>query len=123
MLESHAIEETSEWRSFSDSDKANRSDPNRVGGPSNPLLNSGGLGTSVAKGNDAQSHAYAPRDSRCAARALAFQRRARAQRLTLRPRRAQLGPHARAWPRPRPVRCAARARERRRKGASCVHSH
>jgi hypothetical protein len=38
-----------------------RSDPNRVGGPSNPLLNSGGLGTSIAKGNDAQSHAYAPR--------------------------------------------------------------
>ena len=64
MLESHAIEETSEWRSFSDSDKANRSDPNRVGGPSNPLLNSGGLGTSVAKGSDAQSHACVPRARR-----------------------------------------------------------
>ncbi len=41
-------------------DKAQRSDPNRVGGPSNPLLASGGLGTAIAKGNDAQSHACAP---------------------------------------------------------------
>jgi transcription initiation factor TFIIB len=71
VLESHAIEETSEWRSFSDSDKANRSDPNRVGGPSNPLLNSGGLGTSVAKGNDAQSHACVPRARRFEAAAAA----------------------------------------------------
>ena len=76
MLESHAIEETSEWRSFSDSDKANRADPNRVGGPSNPLLNSGGLGTSVARGSDAQSHACVPRgrSSRRSHRAWAWAR-------------------------------------------------
>ena len=64
VLESHAIEETSEWRSFSDSDKAARGDPNRVGGPSNPLLTSGGLGTSLAKPTDAASHALSRMHSR-----------------------------------------------------------
>ena len=80
MLESHAIEESSEWRSFSDSarlsdkerwearshafrtssplqDKGNQVDPNRVGGPSNPLLPSGGLGTGISRDGDARTAA------------------------------------------------------------------
>ncbi|KAJ8430900.1 hypothetical protein Cgig2_003893 [Carnegiea gigantea] len=36
VLESHSIDETSEWRTFADS--ADDHDPNRVGGPTNPLL-------------------------------------------------------------------------------------
>ena len=60
VLESHAIEESSEWRTFSDSDKANRGDPNRVGGPTDPLLSGGGMGTGVARGKgDPQSAALA----------------------------------------------------------------
>ena len=107
MLESHAIDESSEWRSFNDSvraralqraaprsrcpsapspfarlltrtchrdvnvvqDKGNRSDPNRVGGPSNPLLSGGGLGTGMARPTDAASHAYVPPG--CASRLVA----------------------------------------------------
>ena len=38
-------------------DKGNQVDPNRVGGPSNPLLSSGGLGTGIAKGSDARTAA------------------------------------------------------------------
>lgn len=51
VLESHAIDERSEWRTFSDKDKES-ADPNRVGGPSNPLLNDGGLGTMIAAGKN-----------------------------------------------------------------------
>ncbi|KAE8702552.1 Transcription initiation factor IIB [Hibiscus syriacus] len=51
MLESHSIDETSEWRTFTNESGDN--DPNRVGGPSNPLLADGGLSTVIAKPNDA----------------------------------------------------------------------
>ena len=47
------IDERSEWRTFSDSDKPG-GDPNRVGGPVNALLRDGGLSTmiGVSKGVD-----------------------------------------------------------------------
>ena len=104
VLESHTIVETSEWRSFVDSDKANQSNPNRVGGPSNPLLNSGGLGTSVAKGSDAQSHA-------CVTRAVSASSRRAPWRFEpdvtcLLPPRSLARQHARG---PDPDRCVLRA--------------
>lgn len=40
----------SEWRTFSNSDTPG-SDPNRVGGPSNPLLRDSGLSTIIGKGD------------------------------------------------------------------------
>ncbi|KAF6173985.1 hypothetical protein GIB67_039936 [Kingdonia uniflora] len=43
VLESHSIDETSEWQTFAN--EASDNDPNRVGGPSNPLLNEGSLTT------------------------------------------------------------------------------
>ncbi|GKA68411.1 transcription initiation factor IIB-2, partial [Tanacetum coccineum] len=50
VLESHSIDETSEWRTF-----ANESGDNdhhvRVGGPTNILLNDGGLSTVISKPN------------------------------------------------------------------------
>lgn len=49
VLESHSIDETSEWRTFAN--ESNDNDPNRVGGPSNPLLTDGGLSTVIAKPN------------------------------------------------------------------------
>ena len=51
VLESHSVDESSEWRTFSDSTS---SDPVRVGGPSNPLLTDGGLSTIISKPNGAQ---------------------------------------------------------------------
>ena len=39
VLESHSIDETSEWRTFANESGDN--DPVRVGGPSNPLLTDG----------------------------------------------------------------------------------
>eukprot|EP01113_Clastostelium_recurvatum_P013826 TRINITY_DN1742_c0_g1_i1.p1 TRINITY_DN1742_c0_g1~~TRINITY_DN1742_c0_g1_i1.p1 ORF type:complete len:385 (-),score=43.81 TRINITY_DN1742_c0_g1_i1:35-1042(-) len=42
------IDEHSEWRTFSNSD-SNGADPNRVGGPSNPLLKDSGLSTMISK--------------------------------------------------------------------------
>lgn len=48
VVEAHCIDERSEWRTFADSDKAG-SDPNRVGGPTNPLLQGGGLATVIGK--------------------------------------------------------------------------
>ena len=53
MAESHIIDERSEWRTFGDKDKET-TDPNRVGGPTNPLLSDGGLSTLIAadKGGD-----------------------------------------------------------------------
>mmetsp|Transcript_28612 Transcript_28612/g.91240 ORF Transcript_28612/g.91240 Transcript_28612/m.91240 type:complete len:328 (+) Transcript_28612:307-1290(+) len=51
VLEDHAVDESSEWRTFSNSD-GNGADPNRVGGPSNHLLRDGGLGTSIGKSAD-----------------------------------------------------------------------
>ncbi|GAB2277040.1 Transcription initiation factor IIB-2 [Dionaea muscipula] len=47
VLESHSIDETSEWRTFANESGDN--DPNRVGGPSNPLLTDGGLTTIISK--------------------------------------------------------------------------
>lgn len=57
VTESHLIDERSEWRTFSDKDK-DTVDPNRVGGPSNPLLGDGGLSTVIGKapGDWAGSH-------------------------------------------------------------------
>ncbi|OIW12154.1 hypothetical protein TanjilG_28562 [Lupinus angustifolius] len=49
VLESHSIDETSEWRTFAN--ESGDTDPNRVGGPSNPLLTDGGLSTVIAKPN------------------------------------------------------------------------
>ncbi|CAI8584747.1 unnamed protein product [Vicia faba] len=49
VLESHSIDETSEWRTFAN--ESNDNDPVRVGGPSNPLLTDGGLSTVIAKPN------------------------------------------------------------------------
>lgn len=51
VLEQHSVDESSEWRTFSDSSS---SDPVRVGGPSNPLLTDGGLSTIISKPNGAQ---------------------------------------------------------------------
>ncbi|GAB4819087.1 hypothetical protein N2152v2_006133 [Parachlorella kessleri] len=50
VVEAHNIDERSEWRTFSDSDKAGGADPNRVGGPVNPLLSDGGMSTIIAAG-------------------------------------------------------------------------
>jgi transcription initiation factor TFIIB len=52
VLESHSIDETSEWRTFSNESSTN--DPVRVGGPSNPLLTDGGMSTIITKPNGAQ---------------------------------------------------------------------
>mmetsp|Transcript_1756 Transcript_1756/g.2692 ORF Transcript_1756/g.2692 Transcript_1756/m.2692 type:complete len:328 (+) Transcript_1756:196-1179(+) len=51
VVEAHIIDERSEWRTFSDKDKEGQ-DPNRVGGPNNPLLEGGGLTTMIGKGKD-----------------------------------------------------------------------
>eukprot|EP00897_Mesotaenium_endlicherianum_P010130 jgi/Mesen1/9145/ME000580S08479 len=48
VVEQHSIDETSEWRTFSNESANN--DPVRVGGPSNPLLTDGGLVTVIAAG-------------------------------------------------------------------------
>ncbi|GBG85311.1 hypothetical protein CBR_g39879 [Chara braunii] len=49
VLESHSIDETSEWRTFTN--EAGNTDPVRVGGPSNPLLTDGGLSTIISRPN------------------------------------------------------------------------
>ncbi|KAI4330519.1 hypothetical protein MLD38_028803 [Melastoma candidum] len=49
VLESHSIDETSEWRIFAN--ESNDNDPVRVGGPTNPLLTDGGLSTVITKPN------------------------------------------------------------------------
>ncbi|EGG13783.1 transcription initiation factor IIB [Cavenderia fasciculata] len=43
------VDEHSEWRTFSNSESTG-ADPNRVGGPNNPLLREGGLSTVIGKG-------------------------------------------------------------------------
>lgn len=53
VLESHSIDETSEWRTFANESGDN--DPVRVGGPSNPLLTDGGLSTVIQKPNGGTS--------------------------------------------------------------------
>ncbi|KAF6164654.1 hypothetical protein GIB67_032882 [Kingdonia uniflora] len=59
VLESHSIDETSEWRTFAN--EAGDNDPNRVGGPSNPLLNEGSLTTVISKANGASGGDNFPR--------------------------------------------------------------
>ena len=51
VLEARVIDETSEWRTFSDSDKGGM-DPSRTAGPTNRMLSGGGLGTSIGKNPD-----------------------------------------------------------------------
>jgi len=52
VLGDRIVDEHSEWRTFSNSDTPG-SDPNRVGGPSNPLLRDSGLSTIIGKGDAA----------------------------------------------------------------------
>ncbi|KAF2311369.1 hypothetical protein GH714_022108 [Hevea brasiliensis] len=49
VLEAHSVDETSEWRTFAN--ESSDHDPNRVGGPINPLLGDGGLTTVISKTN------------------------------------------------------------------------
>lgn len=58
VLESHSIDETSEWRTFAN--ESNDNDPNRVGSASNPLLKDGGLTTYIAKPNGSSSEFLSP---------------------------------------------------------------
>ncbi|KAJ4803877.1 Transcription initiation factor IIB [Rhynchospora pubera] len=53
VLEARSIDESSEWRTFSDD--TNDNDPNRVGGPTNPLLSNGGLSTIITKSSGTRS--------------------------------------------------------------------
>nr|GEU42448.1 transcription initiation factor IIB-2 [Tanacetum cinerariifolium] len=53
VLESHSIDETSEWRTFANESGDN--DPVRVGGPTNILLNDGGLSLVISKPYDVTS--------------------------------------------------------------------
>ncbi|KAH7550380.1 hypothetical protein JRO89_XS13G0181000 [Xanthoceras sorbifolium] len=53
VLEAHSVDETSEWRTFSNEGAGN--DPVRVGGPYNPLLTHGGLSTVISKANGGSS--------------------------------------------------------------------
>ncbi|EPS61179.1 hypothetical protein M569_13619, partial [Genlisea aurea] len=48
VLEARTIDETSEWRTFADD--AGDHDPNRVGGPVNPLLADAALSTVISRG-------------------------------------------------------------------------
>jgi len=52
VLGDRIIDEHSEWRTFSNSDSTG-ADPNRVGGPSNPLLRDSGLSTIIGRGEGA----------------------------------------------------------------------
>jgi len=47
VVESRIIDEASEWRNFSSESGGSGSDPNRVGGPLNPLLGDYGLSTVI----------------------------------------------------------------------------
>ncbi|KAJ4900880.1 Cyclin-like family protein [Raphanus sativus] len=49
VISHHYIDDSQEWRTFVNDDNSDR-DPNRVGGPTNLLLKSGGIGTSIDKG-------------------------------------------------------------------------
>ncbi|XP_065876823.1 transcription initiation factor IIB-2-like [Euphorbia lathyris] len=49
VLESHSVDETSEWRTFAN--ESSDHDPNRVGGPLNPLLADAGLTTVISTTN------------------------------------------------------------------------
>jgi transcription initiation factor TFIIB len=51
VVESRTIDECSEWRTFSDSDKAG-GDPSRTVGATNNMLSGGGLGTTIGRNPD-----------------------------------------------------------------------
>ncbi|KAJ4851365.1 Transcription initiation factor IIB-2 [Turnera subulata] len=53
VLEAHSVDETSEWRTFSSD--SNDHDPNRVGGPLNPLLGDAALSTTISRPHGASS--------------------------------------------------------------------
>ncbi|GAM27124.1 hypothetical protein SAMD00019534_102990 [Acytostelium subglobosum LB1] len=57
------VDEHSEWRTFSNSESTG-SDPNRVGGPTNPLLSDSGLSTVIGKGNSKDSGALSRMQNR-----------------------------------------------------------
>nr|GMD92615.1 transcription initiation factor IIB-2-like [Ipomoea batatas] len=59
VLESRSIDETSEWRTFADD--SGDHDPNRVGGPVNPLLGNVGLSTVISKGPNSNGDASVAR--------------------------------------------------------------
>lgn len=48
VVEAHIIDERSEWRTFGDKDREG-DDPSRVGAATNPLMDNGGLSTSIGK--------------------------------------------------------------------------
>ncbi len=48
------IDESSEWRNFSSESGSSGVDPNRVGGPINPLLEQSGISTVVGGGNQSE---------------------------------------------------------------------
>ncbi|CAI5962332.1 unnamed protein product [Closterium sp. NIES-64] len=52
VVEAHSVDETSEWRTFSN--EAANTDPVRVGGPTNQLLTDGGLTTMISAGKNGQ---------------------------------------------------------------------
>ncbi|KAG2261252.1 hypothetical protein Bca52824_068331 [Brassica carinata] len=51
VISDHYIDDSQEWRTFTNDDNSDR-DPNRVGGPTNTLLKSGGTGTIIDKGRE-----------------------------------------------------------------------
>ncbi|KAL0339686.1 UNVERIFIED_CONTAM: Transcription initiation factor IIB-2 [Sesamum radiatum] len=53
VLEARSIDETSEWRTFADD--SGDHDPNRVGGPVNPLLGDAALTTVISRGANGSS--------------------------------------------------------------------
>lgn len=58
VLDTHIIDQRSEWRSFANDDH-NGEDPSRVGDSANPLLNGSQLETSIAAADSRQSRALA----------------------------------------------------------------
>ncbi|XP_050223772.1 transcription initiation factor IIB-2-like [Mercurialis annua] len=54
VLEAHSVDESSEWRTFAN--ESSDHDPNRVGGPINPLLTDGGLTTVISKTTGSKSN-------------------------------------------------------------------
>ncbi|CAI5471202.1 unnamed protein product [Closterium sp. Yama58-4] len=58
VVEAHSVDETSEWRTFSN--EAANTDPVRVGGPTNQLLTDGGLTTMISAGKNGQGGADLP---------------------------------------------------------------
>ncbi|GJP39313.1 hypothetical protein CLOM_g23696 [Closterium sp. NIES-68] len=58
VVEAHSVDETSEWRTFSN--EAANTDPVRVGGPTNQLLTDGGLTTMISAGKNGQGGGELP---------------------------------------------------------------